>query len=128
MACFLLGASELKADTVVFAHTVSHHVNQSANFNESNYGLGMRHYTTKDRYITAGTYINSEYNRSNYAGFGWETKGNLKLGLSVGLITGYSLLSVSPYIVPSIRHEGVSLIFLVYPEAVTHLTVDLIKF
>ena len=123
---FIAGASE--ADTVIQLHTVSHHINREANYNESNYGLGIRHYTTKGRYIIAGTYKNSEYNRSNYAGYGWEFGNDFKLGISAGLITGYSLGKVLPYIVPIISYKGVSLVFVAYPEATTHLTIDLMRF
>ena len=121
---FIAGASE--AETVLYAHTVSYHVNREANYNESNYGLGLRHYTTTDRYITAGTYKNSEYNQSNYVGYGWEF--TPYLGLSAGLITGYKLHKVLPYIVPVIKYKSISLIVAPYPEAVIHLTIDIMEF
>lgn len=123
---FIMGASELKAETILYAHTFSYHVNRDANYNEYNYGLGVRHYTTNDEYITAGTYKNSEFNQSNYVGYGWEF--NEYLGLSAGVITGYKLRSVLPYVLPVFRYKSVSLIIAPYPEAVIHLTIDFMRF
>jgi len=116
------------SETVIQLHTVSHHINREANYNESNYGLGIRHYITKGRYLIAGTYKNSEYNLSNYAGYGWQFGGELMLGVSVGLITGYSLGRVLPYVVPIINYKAVSLVFVAYPEATTHLIIDIARF
>lgn len=123
---FVAGASELKAD-VVYLHTVSHHAN-SASYNEANYGVGIRHYVEKDRYFTVGTYENSEYTRSNYVGYGADFgSGDFKLGLSAGIVTGYSSLPVVPYLVPSLRYKRLSLMFVVYPEPVVHFTIDLTR-
>lgn len=126
IVCFILGASELKADTVLSLHSVSYHVNRAANYNELNYGLGLRYYTTKGRYIAAGTYKNSELNQSKYVGYGWEF--NKYLGVSAGLVTGYDLGEVLPYFVPVLRYKNISLMFSSYPEAVTHLTIDIMRF
>ena len=123
---FIMGASELRAETVIQLHTVSYHVNRAADFNEENLGIGFRHYADDVHYITAGTYKNSEYNQSNYAGYGWEWKqGDFKLGLSAGIITGYELGEVLPYVVPVIRYKAVSLIIAPYPEVAALLTIDL---
>jgi len=121
---FVIGASE--AETVLSLHSASYHANREANYNESNYGLAIRHYTTKDRYLIAGTYKNSEFNQSHYAGYGWEL--NKYLGLSAGIITGYELNNVLPYIVPVIRYQNISLVVAPYPEAVIHLTIDIMEF
>jgi len=129
LAAMLLALSfPVFGDTVIQLHTVSYHINREANYNETNLGIGVRYYTTKDQYIIAGTYKNSEYNQSNYVGYGWEFGDEFKLGLSAGLITGYNLGDVLPYIVPVISYKGVSLVFVAYPEATTHLTIDIMRF
>lgn len=121
----------LKAETVIQLHTLSYHVNRAENFNEENYGIGVRHYV-KDKYfnyVHAGTYKNSENNTSNYAGIGYEWPvGSFKLGIKAGVITGYSLGDVLPFIVPVVKYKNLSLVFAPYPEAVTHLTIDLMEF
>jgi len=122
----------LEARTVIQLHTISYHVNRAANYNEENYGFGVRHYVddkyTYD-YLTAGTYDNSEDNTSNYLGIGFEWPvGIFTLGIKAGVITGYSLGSVLPFVVPVIKYKNIGLVFAPYPEAVTHLTFDVIKF
>jgi len=124
----------LQAETVAFAHTVSYHVNRDIDFNEKNYGVGIRHYINTEeeanKYITVGGYRNSEYNQTYYAGVGWEWPiGNdFQLGVVTGLITGYSLGDVLPYVVPIIKYKNISLVVAPYPEAVYHLTIDLVTF
>lgn len=126
IVCFVLGASELKAETVLSLHSFSYHSNRGANYNESNYGLALRHYTTKDRYITIGTYRNSEDHQSNYVGYGWEL--NDYIGLSAGIVTGYKSNNILPYVLPVIRYQNISVIIAPYPEPVIHLTIDLMRF
>ncbi len=121
---FIAGASE--AETVLYAHTSSYHVNRVANYNEINYGLGLRHNIANNRYLTIGTYRNSEYAQSNYIGYGWQfTK---YLGLSAGIITGYKLGDILPYLIPTIKYKNLTLVVLPYPEAVIHLTIDFMRF
>ena len=124
----------LEARTVIQLHTISYHVNRAANFNEENYGIAVKYYTAVKKryyfdYVQAGTYKNSENNQSNYAGVGFEWPvGIFTIGVKAGLITGYSLGSVLPYFVPVIKYKNIGLVFAPYPEAVTHLTFDVIEF
>jgi len=128
---FIAGASEVKAETVISLHTISYHQNRAANYNEENYGFGLRHYIKNKsfHYVNIGTYKNSEQATSKYIGAGWEWNvGELKIGVNMGLIDGYSLSSVLPYVVPVISYKNINVIFASYPEAVVHLTIDLMGF
>lgn len=123
----------VKADTVIQLHTVSYHINRAANYNEENYGVSVKHYTVDKNYyfnyVQAGAYRNSENNISFYAGVGFEWPvGEIKLGVKAGVISGYSLGDVLPFVLPVIKYKNISLIFAQYPEAVTHLVIDVIEF
>ena len=121
----------VKAETYLQLHTISYHPNRVANFNENNYGMGLRHYVENEKfdYITLGAYKNSEFKTSLYSGVGWEWPiYNFKVGLSAGAITGYSRGSVVPYIVSNIRYKRLNLIISPFIEPVIHLTIDVMKF
>jgi len=111
----------------LYLHTVSYHQDRDANYNEANYGLGVRH-NLDDNYITGGFYDNSEDHTSAYVAYGWEWpyKG-LKLGILAGLVTGYSMGNVLPFAVPVIRYKRAQLLIAPYPSAVVHLTIDVLR-
>jgi len=119
------------AETVIQVHTFSYHENRAANYNERNYGLALKSYV-KDKqfdYVQVGGYKNSEYNTSNYVAIGYEWPvGKVTLGLKAGLITGYSMGNVLPFVVPVIKYKAVSVLFAPYPDAVVHLTIDVLTF
>ena len=128
---FIAGASELKAEAVLYVSTFSYHQNRAANYNEENFGAGLRYYVkNKDfNYINVGAFKNSESNTSKYIGVGWQWPvGQFNIGVNAGIIDGYSLNAVLPYVVPIINYKRVSLIFAPYPEAVVHLTIDVMRF
>jgi len=121
----------VKAETYLQLHTLSYHSSRDANFNEANYGVGIRHYMKNEKfdYITVGLYRNSEFNQSVYSGAGWEWPINeFKVGLSAGLITGYKMNSVLPYVVANIRYKRLNIILSPFLEPVVHLTIDVMKF
>lgn len=129
---FLGTCSGAKAETTVQLHTVSYHSNRAANYNEQNYGVGIRHYVDTAKpfsYATVGTYTNSERNTSTYVGIGWEWAVSVaKVGVSTGLITGYSTADVIPYVVFNIRYSRVTVVISPFIEPVLHVTVDLLTF
>ena len=128
IVCVLFIVSHnIKAETVIQLHTLSYHEERDENFNEVNFGVGLRHYED-DYFLTGGAYKNSERNTSVYGGIGWEKKGTISYGITAGLITGYQDKNVTPFILPFARYEKVSLIVVPYPKKVIHLTFDLLRF
>lgn len=82
--------SSLLATTALVINTISfHHV--SGDFNEKNFGLGIEHSLNNNVYISAGGYENSYYDRSYYAGVGYEQEVSkyFKVGSEVFYATGY---------------------------------------
>lgn len=131
VAIIILSVHTAEAETVLQLHAVSYHQNRAANYNEENYGIGIRHYVENKQfdYVNAGFYDNSENNTSKYIGIGYEWKvGIFKMGINAGVVDGYSLASTLPYVVPVISYENVSLTFAPYPEMVAHLSYDLAIF
>lgn len=74
-------------------------------FNEFNPGLGLEYKLSKHFHASAGTYKNSIYRQSFYAGIGIETDGSKPLGagIELGGITGYAELPVIPSAIPYLR-------------------------
>lgn len=129
---FLVSLSHtIEAETYLRIHTLSYHSNRSANFNESNYGIGIHHYLQNKKvdYFSIGTYKNSESNQSHYTGFGLEYPiGEFKFGVSFGFVTGYESNPVNPYVVSNIRYKIFNVIISPFVEPVIHLTIDILKF
>jgi len=88
----VLAVSKCNADTVG-VHLVSAH--QGGGYNNVNPGVFYR----TDSGWTAGAYHNSVSKLSVYAGRTW---GYGRLGLTLGLATGYPLAPVVPVIAPSV--------------------------
>lgn len=130
IAAFLMVATHtVEAETIIYLHTATYHEDRESDYNERNWGLGFRHYTDDGFYKSAGTYKNSEHSQSYYGGVGWEwSVGETKLSVDVGLVTGYIEYDAAPYVVPSIRYKDVRLMYLAYPKAALHLSVDILKF
>lgn len=51
--------------------TRSYHADRSAGYNERNWGVGIEYGFASDWRVVAGTYENSVFRRSNYAGVHW---------------------------------------------------------
>jgi len=123
-------------ETIIQLHTVSQHYGENKGYgegnlfedwNEANLGVGIRDYSA-DGYLTYGIYSNSIRKASAYIGYGWEMDvGDFKVGVVAGLITGYNLAEVLPYIVPVIRYDAVSIVVAPYPEPVVHIIVDILE-
>jgi hypothetical protein len=83
----------------------------------------------KFNYVTIGVYKNSEFNTCLYSVVGGGGgKGDLKFGVSAGIITGYSLYKVLPFVVPNVRYKKLNIILAPYPSPVIHLSVDVVTF
>lgn len=74
-------------------------------FNEFNPGVGLEYKLSDHIHLSAGTYRNSVYRQSVYAGVGFETGGNKQFGLGIELggITGYNEMPVVPSAIPFVR-------------------------
>jgi len=120
------------AETVLYVHTVSYHVNREVKYNENNYGLGLRHYVNQNdlkfQYLTIGTFKNSEYANSKYLGIGYEWGDSIKFSIAAGIITGYKMQEILPFIIPTIRYKNVTLVIAPYPEVATNIVIDVYKF
>jgi len=101
-------AFETSLDTIG-VHVGSVHSNTNQHWNNSNPGIyGVwkvegAHEWLDGRYV-AGTYYNSIYRQSYYAGrvFEWDT-GFGHVGLIAGFVTGYKAAPVVPALIPSYR-------------------------
>ena len=129
----MLVSHNIDAETTIQLHTFSKHVNNSENYNEVNYGLGLRIKVDEPHlmhdYFTIGVYENSERHTSHYIGIGYEWKvGNVILGIAGGAVSGYTMGNILPYVVPTIRYKKVAFVFHAYPEATVHMTIDIANF
>lgn len=117
------------AETIIQLHTFSYHINRTTDYNESNFGLGIKHYVKTDEYISLGFYKNSEYDTSKYVGFGYNVyKSDISVNISYGIVMGYKSNNVLPYIIPVIKYKKVSLSFLLLPSPVVALSFDILEF
>lgn len=96
----------------------SYHFDRNAGFRGLNWGLGIQSDLSGDMSVVAGTFINSDYARSNYAGMVWQPLSwqSAKIGLVAGILNGYPLMrngGVFPAILPWVtfrnEHAGVNL-------------------
>ena len=80
------------ADTWIAASVASYHFDRAPNYNERNWGIGLEHGVMPDVRLVAGSYENSFYRSSAYAGATWTPLrvGPARLGFVGGVIDGYS--------------------------------------
>jgi len=103
----------------VVVHFASYHQDRTNQHNETNnWGLGL-HFTRTDRsQYVAGTYKNSQWKQSIYAGVMWEVyaAGPLSFTVTAGAITGYEM-AVTPMLLPEgrLRFGNMSLIVTYVP-------------
>ena len=71
--------------------TRSYHADRDAHFNERNWGIGVEYGLAPEWRAIAGTFENSVFRRSNYAGVHWTPWqfGDWRLGGIAGLVNGY---------------------------------------
>jgi len=92
----------------------SHHFDRNAGYRERNWGFGVQSNLSESVSVMAGNYINSDNDRSDYAGFIWQPWSwhSIKMGLAAAAFNGYPLMLNGgwfPAILPvlSIRNERV---------------------
>jgi hypothetical protein len=115
----------------------SYHLKQDRDYREENYGFGVEAFITPRHGLLAGTYINSNDERSRYVGYHWRPLllpvGRLRLsaGLAFALIDGYSDVrdgKVFPIVLPALSAEyrflGAHLSFLPHPNRTSALALQ----
>lgn len=93
-----------RADSIeiIFA---SKRIGSEKEYNEINPGLSYKKNLTTG-YLTGGAYYNSEKNMSTYAGLGKKFgHGPVKVGIDVGVVTGYKIMPVAPIASPYINYS-----------------------
>jgi len=92
----------------------SHHFDRNAGYRERNWGFGVQSNLSESVSVMAGNYINSDNDRSDYAGVIWQPWSwhSVKIGLAAAAFNGYPLMLNGgwfPAILPllSIRNERV---------------------
>lgn len=96
-------AADLSDDWIVFTVASRHH---KRGYNEHNYGIGIEHGITGNWRLVAGTYRNSFYRDTVYAGATYLPihYGDLHLGGAVILASGYETRPV-PMAWPMVSYE-----------------------
>jgi len=109
-----------------------------ADFRQNNYGVGVGVFVAPEHGFLAGTFLNSNDERSHYAAYHWRpwgrTTGDLSVraGFAFGAIDGYSNTSNGgwfPVILPALSaeygHFGANLILAPHPKNGTALALQL---
>jgi hypothetical protein len=91
----------------IILHLASRHVDQAAERNETNTGIGLRIGYTNRIDLIAGTYRNSFDSTSIYAGAGYTfaRSQHVSLGILAGAITGYNE-SLAPMLMPELSFSA----------------------
>ena len=112
----IVSSLSAKADSLVvtgFAWHASNHNKgpKDSNYNEVNPGLGYEYDIDSDTVIAVGYYKNSIYKHSDYLLLGYQplhyytdNYGNIKFGLSAGVVSGYHASGVDPLVVPVLTY------------------------
>jgi hypothetical protein len=108
---------------------LSKHFKRDQDYRETNYGFGAEVFLTPEHGLIAGSLINSNHERSRYAGYHWrplqlEERGvTFSAGLAFALIDGYSNTNdghAFPIVLPTLSAEygrlGAHLILLPHPK------------
>lgn len=86
----------------VVVHISSYHAESNHNYNEHNLGIGLRlKHPSQDKQYVIGTYNNSLYNQSYYAGVyktAWKNE-VISVGYIMGGVIGYDTL-ILPLLLP----------------------------
>jgi hypothetical protein len=93
----------------------SYHLNRGNNYRERNWGLGAEVIVARDHALLAGTYLNSENNRSHYAGYEWRPLHwqpfalEVSAGVAITAVDGYPTTNNGGWFVapiPTLAIEG----------------------
>lgn len=138
---FVWDDSEATAETeevqsiVVQLHGLSWHADRDANYNERNYGLGIRYYSEDSlwgsNYIAFGQYKNSEHSKSEYAGIGWQwpVKKYITVGIAIGVVTGYKRSDIIPFVVPVVTlWDRIHITGVMIPTPTIEVSVDMVHY
>lgn len=118
---------ERKTDVWINAGLLSYHLDRSKDYRELNYGLGAEAVLAPNHALMAGTYKNSESQRSNYLGYQyrplhWQPAGlDVSAGLAVSLIDGYPSMNdkgwfIAPFPVLAIEGKRLGANFMLIPN------------
>lgn len=89
---------ESKKDTWLQVGALSYHQNRDGNYNERNYGIGILRRIDDESAFAVGYYKNSIHRDTFYATYHYTPYelGPVKLGMQVGLVSGYKALGGAP--------------------------------
>ena len=132
-------AEEAKIAVWLNAGSLSHHFKDNRQYREENYGFGVEVFLTPRHGLITGSFINSNDERSRYAGYHWrpwqrESPGRMRVsgGFVFALIDGYSNTrdgKTFPVVLPALSAEykalGAHLIFVPHPKNSSALALQL---
>jgi hypothetical protein len=102
----------------------SHHFDRSAGYREDNIGFGAEFDFSRDLFVQAGSYINSDRERSRYVGGAWEPfeRWGIKAGIYGGAFDGYPAmhrggLFAAAFPIISMRTDRIGLNLTIIPNA-----------
>jgi hypothetical protein len=107
----------------------SHHLKRDQDYRQDNYGFGAEVFVAPRHGFLAGSFINSNRERSRYGGYHWRpwhwrpAGVNLSAGFVFGLVDGYSNTNhgdwfpvVLPVLSAEYGHFGANLSFIPHPS------------
>jgi hypothetical protein len=122
-------ADETRTQVWLNPGMLSKHFKRDQDYRETNYGFGAEVFLTPEHGLIAGSLINSNHERSRYAGYHWrplqlqERGVTFSAGLAFALIDGYSNTNdghAFPIVLPTLSAEygrlGAHLILLPHPK------------
>jgi hypothetical protein len=131
-------AQDTRPQVWLNAGMLSHHFKDSEKYRDENYGFGIEVFLRPEHGVLAGTFINSNDERSRYAGYHWrpwqQERAALRIsgGLVFALIDGYSNTRdgrTFPVVLPTVSAEfgylGAHLIFVPHPKNASALALQL---
>jgi hypothetical protein len=137
LACSSAALAEEPTKVWLNPGVYSHHLKEG-DYREDNYGIGAEVYVAPQHGFLAGSYINSNYERSRYAGYHWRPwlwkpgGVNLRTGFVFAVVDGYSNTNHGkwfPAVVPALSAEygpyGVNLTFVPNPNNGSALALQL---
>jgi hypothetical protein len=124
-----MAADEKSGEIWVNAGSISHHFNRNYDFNERNWGLGAEYKFDARRSVFAGTYRNSMWRTTRYAGLSYTPFqiGQARIGMIGGVADGYREMNDGgffPMISPVLSIEGkrFGMNFIVIPSIVSNVS------
>ena len=103
--------------TEIIVHAISYHADRAADYNERNFGIGLRVPVSDRTKLAVGAYNNSLYRDSYYIGMSREMLrfSNVTVSIMAGIITGYQH-TIMPVVAPEVTlwsgNVGVSIMAL----------------